>query len=52
MIAANDVSKPEQGFNQDQNAITLYWDKGQLELPLQKKSELALTICNQIAERL
>lgn len=52
MIAANDVSKPEQGFNQDNNAITLYWPEGKQELPLDKKSELALAICYKIAELL
>jgi len=52
MIAANDVSKPNQGFNQDTNAITLYWPNGKAELSLDKKSELALTICYKIAELL
>ncbi|MCF4008523.1 bifunctional phosphopantothenoylcysteine decarboxylase/phosphopantothenate--cysteine ligase CoaBC [Rheinheimera sp. UJ63] len=41
MICANDVSKPNSGFNSNQNAITLIWPLGELDLPVQPKQQLA-----------
>lgn len=41
LICANDVSSPNQGFNTDDNALTLYWQLGKLQLPLMSKNELA-----------
>ncbi|WP_409421638.1 bifunctional phosphopantothenoylcysteine decarboxylase/phosphopantothenate--cysteine ligase CoaBC [Pseudaeromonas sp. ZJS20] len=41
MIAANDVSRPEQGFNSDHNALTVFWQGGSQTLPLATKTEVA-----------
>ena len=41
MIAANDVSRAGQGFNSEDNALTVFWPGGQAELPLAKKTEVA-----------
>lgn len=48
LIAANNVAIAGQGFNSDQNALTLYWDNGQLELPLADKEQLATTLMLEI----
>lgn len=48
LIAANNVAIAGQGFNSDQNALTLYWDKGQLELPLADKEQLAMSLMLEI----
>ncbi|MFC3912942.1 bifunctional phosphopantothenoylcysteine decarboxylase/phosphopantothenate--cysteine ligase CoaBC [Pseudaeromonas sharmana] len=41
MIAANDVSRAGQGFNSDDNALTVFWPGGQQTLPLAAKTEVA-----------
>lgn len=41
MICANDVSLAGQGFNSNDNALTVYWANGQQALPLSSKRELA-----------
>lgn len=41
MICANDVSLEGQGFNSDDNALTVYWRQGEQALPLASKAELA-----------
>ncbi|MGL4754717.1 MAG: bifunctional phosphopantothenoylcysteine decarboxylase/phosphopantothenate--cysteine ligase CoaBC [Aeromonadaceae bacterium] len=41
MIAANDVSRAGQGFNSDDNALTVFWPGGQQTLPLATKTEVA-----------
>jgi phosphopantothenoylcysteine decarboxylase/phosphopantothenate--cysteine ligase len=41
MICANDVSVEGQGFNSDDNALTVYWRQGEQALPLASKAELA-----------
>lgn len=51
LIAANDVSRNSQGIGSDQNALTLIYEHGRVELPLQPKSRLARTLINEIAER-
>ncbi|MDX3773487.1 bifunctional phosphopantothenoylcysteine decarboxylase/phosphopantothenate--cysteine ligase CoaBC [Chromatiaceae bacterium AAb-1] len=48
MICANDVSQPELGFNSDHNAVTLFWQDGELSLPAQDKSHLAQQILENI----
>lgn len=48
MICANDVSSQTQGFNCDNNALTLYWQSGKLLLPLMNKSELAKQLISEI----
>lgn len=51
LIAANDVSRAGQGFNADQNALTLFWRDGQLELPLTDKTTLARQLLGLIIKR-
>lgn len=41
MICANDVSVTGQGFDSNDNALTVYWSNGQHALPLSSKRELA-----------
>ncbi|WP_418139607.1 bifunctional phosphopantothenoylcysteine decarboxylase/phosphopantothenate--cysteine ligase CoaBC [Oceanimonas smirnovii] len=51
MIAANDVSSSDRGFNSDQNALTLFWPGGQHRLPLADKTALAEQLLTLIAKR-
>lgn len=48
LICANDVSQADSGFNAEQNALTLYWQDGELAMPLQNKQQLAQQLLNQI----
>jgi phosphopantothenoylcysteine decarboxylase/phosphopantothenate--cysteine ligase len=50
MIAANQVGGG-LGFEAADNALTLYWADGVLELPRASKSELAQQLIAQVAER-
>lgn len=52
MICANDVSKVGVGFNSDDNALTLFWVDSNRTLPLSSKTDLALKIMSEIAQRL
>ncbi|MCC5827042.1 bifunctional phosphopantothenoylcysteine decarboxylase/phosphopantothenate--cysteine ligase CoaBC [Alkalimonas sp.] len=52
LICANDVSKPEQGFHSEDNAITAYWQDGELALPRQPKTALAAAILELITQRI
>ncbi|MFT5235647.1 MAG: phosphopantothenoylcysteine decarboxylase/phosphopantothenate--cysteine ligase [Shewanella sp.] len=52
MIAANDVSNPELGFNADQNALKVIWATGQQDLPATDKVILARQLLTLIAERI
>lgn len=58
MICANDVSVQGQGFNSDDNALTVYWQQnkqgqqGEQSLPLASKSELARSLMLLINEQL
>ena len=50
LIAANDVSNKEIGFNADQNALTLFWQDGQQAIATASKTQVArelLTIIHQ-----
>ncbi len=51
MIAANDVSRADQGFNADQNALTVFWADGQQELPLASKQQVAQQLISLIIKR-
>lgn len=51
MICANDVSDPNQGFNSEDNAVTLIWPQGQLALPAQAKSALAQQILQHVLQQ-
>ena len=51
MICANNVSDPNLGFNSDDNALTLYWENGELALSKANKHTLAHQLLTQIATR-
>ncbi|MCL1123575.1 bifunctional phosphopantothenoylcysteine decarboxylase/phosphopantothenate--cysteine ligase CoaBC [Shewanella surugensis] len=51
MIAANDVSQPELGFNADNNALCVIWDDGQQMLPTTDKYTLAKQLLSLIADK-
>ncbi|AVF76087.1 bifunctional phosphopantothenoylcysteine decarboxylase/phosphopantothenate--cysteine ligase CoaBC [Vibrio alginolyticus] len=48
MICANDVSVAGQGFNSNDNAITLYWPEGELTLALESKEALSFKILEKM----
>jgi len=52
MICANDVSVEGQGFNSDENAITVYWKDGKQSLTLATKQQIATQIMATIADKL
>lgn len=51
MIAANDVSKQNIGFNSEQNALSVFWPSGETKLPECDKHSLALQLLDVIAEQ-
>ncbi len=51
MIVANDVSRPEVGFNSDQNAVTVFWPGGQQSFGARSKVGLAVELVALIADR-
>ncbi|MFI3246159.1 MAG: bifunctional phosphopantothenoylcysteine decarboxylase/phosphopantothenate--cysteine ligase CoaBC [Ferrimonas sp.] len=51
MIAANDVSVANQGFNANHNALILYWENGQQDLGHSSKQDQALRLLTTIAEQ-
>lgn len=52
MICANDVSIEGQGFNSQNNALTLYWRDGERSLTLTSKAKLAYDVIETIQQRL
>ncbi|MGB0892922.1 MAG: bifunctional phosphopantothenoylcysteine decarboxylase/phosphopantothenate--cysteine ligase CoaBC [Parashewanella sp.] len=52
MIAANDVSIAEQGFNADNNALHVFWKGGEQQLPITDKHNLARQLMALITERM
>lgn len=50
MIAANDVSNSQIGFNSDVNALKVFWHDGYKELPTTDKYSLATQLLSLIAE--
>ena len=50
MIAANDVSQPDQGFDSDYNEITLLWHDGAKHLARTTKAHMAIQLVELIAE--
>ncbi|MDA0130308.1 bifunctional phosphopantothenoylcysteine decarboxylase/phosphopantothenate--cysteine ligase CoaBC [Vibrio sp. MarTm2] len=52
MICANDVSVEGQGFNSNDNAITVYWKEGEQSLTLASKQLIARQIMATIAGKL
>ncbi|WP_319782705.1 bifunctional phosphopantothenoylcysteine decarboxylase/phosphopantothenate--cysteine ligase CoaBC [Oceanisphaera sp. IT1-181] len=51
MIAANNVALAGQGFNSDDNALSVFWPSGHVDLPLTNKNQLAHHLLTLIAER-
>jgi phosphopantothenoylcysteine decarboxylase/phosphopantothenate--cysteine ligase len=51
MIAANWVGQELGGFDSDQNALEVYWDKGHKSLTMKHKNQLAEQLINLIAKR-
>ncbi len=52
MIAANNVATAGQGFNSDDNALTVFWLNGSKVLPLTNKTELAKQLVATINDRM
>jgi phosphopantothenoylcysteine decarboxylase/phosphopantothenate--cysteine ligase len=50
MICANDVSVEGQGFNSNDNAITLFWPQGDQALALESKEALSFKILEKMLE--
>lgn len=48
-IVVNDVSRRDIGFGADDNAATLIWADGELELPKQNKVNLSRAVLEQLA---
>jgi phosphopantothenoylcysteine decarboxylase/phosphopantothenate--cysteine ligase len=51
MIAANDVSDSTIGFNSEQNALTVFWSKGEQKLDVADKPLLAMQLMHLVAQR-
>lgn len=50
MICANDVSASDRGFNSDDNALSVIWRGGELDLPKAPKQKLATQLITLISE--
>ena len=51
MIAANDVSDSTIGFNNEQNALTVFWSKGEKKLDVADKQLLARQLMHLLTQR-
>jgi len=51
MIAANLVGSAQGGFERDDNALTVLWDGGAVDLPMMNKSELARELIKLITKK-
>ncbi|CAG8999701.1 MAG: Coenzyme A biosynthesis bifunctional protein CoaBC [Candidatus Celerinatantimonas neptuna] len=51
MIAVNDVSKSDRGFNVDTNALQVFWPDGEYELPCTSKRKIAEQLIQLIITR-
>jgi phosphopantothenoylcysteine decarboxylase/phosphopantothenate--cysteine ligase len=51
MIAANDVSDNTIGFNSEQNALTVFWPKGEKKLDVADKHLLARQLMDLVTQR-
>ncbi|KXO06561.1 Phosphopantothenoylcysteine decarboxylase / Phosphopantothenoylcysteine synthetase [Moritella sp. JT01] len=49
MIAANDVSQSGQGFNAEDNALTVFWPQGTAQIALANKQDVAAQLLQLIA---
>ncbi len=52
MIAANWVGQEQGGFDSEQNALHVFWEKGDKVFPMMDKTRLAEQLISLIAERL
>ena len=52
LIVANDVSRPDAGFDTETNAAYLIASDGEVEMPLQLKTELASKILDRVEQML
>ncbi len=50
MIAANDVSQEDVGFDQDENALQVFWNNGKQHLPKTSKLKLAKDLIVLVAK--
>ncbi len=48
LIVANDVSKPDQGFDADTNAVTIIGEGDEQVVPLQSKARVAAVILDRV----
>lgn len=51
LICANDISRVDQGFHSETNALHLYWSQGEKWLPLTSKFQLAHQLIDEIIQR-
>ena len=51
MIAGNDVSENEIGFDNDENALEVYWPGGHCSLERDTKTKIARRLISLIAQR-
>jgi len=49
MIAANDVAQSGQGFNAEDNALTVFWPQGMTQIALASKQDVAAQLLQLIA---
>ena len=52
LIAANDVSRPGQGFEADENALSVFWRDGRHDIGRGPKPAVATELLLLIAQRL
>lgn len=52
MIAANNVAKPGQGFNAEDNELQVFWPGGKQKLELASKTRIAQQLIEIIAEKM
>mgnify|MGYP003146506306 FL=1 len=52
LIAANDVSRPGQGFEADENALAVFWRDGRHDIGRGPKPRVAVELLELVAERL
>ena len=52
LIVANDVSQPDRGFEADANAVTIVGGDGDVDVPLQPKSQVAAAVLDRVEELL
>jgi phosphopantothenoylcysteine decarboxylase/phosphopantothenate--cysteine ligase len=50
LMVANDVSRPDAGFEVGTNAVTIIGPAGERELPLQSKEAAAAAILDQVEQ--